>query len=698
MTRFSDDDLEHDEIASGLPDRALPLPQTNALNWTVKPDNGRGSWLFDMTEFASGDATRGLAARPALAAQLAPALRAMLHGKLKTDGASAKSHLRILWLMIESLDLAGHQPVEDVQSIGHSHGALFKTHLLGIPGISDNYARSVFGFLRRALSLARQIAGVASPALLWPTIREPRGLQHKDVDPRFLKILYHHCKRRHAGFLEAAVEGERLLMTGKDPREAKAERTKAWWSNDNWAVFAHRYIQASLEKGALPMKDFAGRATPLRNERWPVQPGPSFLPSGTRTSLDTVRWFVPTVEDAVAAFTIVALHTGWNPETVKAIDISDPLEWSDSRLDGNGDPDSKTATVAIYAMKGRSGEQIAFSLRRPLSHPYQVIQSMISRTEPLRAHLRKEMANLSSLADPTPEDENRKDELAGMIKSPWLFFTLRDNERGGRVGIIDKSSDNKTLRKLMDEAFADSKLLDDLSTRKEALEFLKTFNFSDIRDGFASFLYDNTLFNVLLLKGALGHGSIRATKAYLRQRRQIAERFQRFTMFQEAFFDDIRRNGRVDPTILYARMGGLEITAEGLDRLRDRRNRTRMGMGCLDPANPPKDIAPQHKGGLCVVQRCTLCIHGVVFDDSLSDLAVRAGELRFIRGRVPAERFEGSSFQAEWLAIQVIVEKVYGLVNDRFHSEANERFEQLRRGEVYLFDQIPPSFSIEEAA
>ncbi|MBB5713077.1 hypothetical protein [Sphingomonas xinjiangensis] len=221
--------------------------------------------------------------------------------------------------------------------------------------------------------------------------------------------------------------------------------------------------------------------------------------------------------------------------------------------------------------------------------------------------------------------------------------------------------------------------------------FVERFNFTDIRDGFASFIYDNSMFNILLLKAALGHSKLRVTSAYLRQRRQIAQRFERFTHLQETVFDEIRNFQRVDPTILHVRMSGAAVTDAMVKRLRDARYRTRMGMGCVDPENPPRDLSPDHRGGFCVVQRCTLCVHGVVFEDSLPDLAVRVAELRFIRSHVAAERFEGSTFQAEWLASNLIVERLFYHRQAEFEQAAFSHGEKLARSEVYLFDQIPPS-------
>jgi len=221
---------------------------------------------------------------------------------------------------------------------------------------------------------------------------------------------------------------------------------------------------------------------------------------------------------------------------------------------------------------------------------------------------------------------------------------------------------------------------------------LMTLTPGDLRDGFAAFLYDNSLYNTLLVKQALGHKALQTTRHYLRQRRQIAQRFKEFTHFQEQFFDEIRRFRDVDPTILFLRARFGEVTGEQRRRLLDQRARTRVGMGCLDPCHPPRDLVPDHRGGLCPVQRCTLCRHGVVFEDSLSGLATRMAELHFIRSRTSAERFTGSSFQTEWMATELIVSHLYSDWAKEFADAVELHLLKLQDGKAYLFDQVPPSF------
>lgn len=649
----------------------------------------------DLTEFSEGSQEHGTAPRSSLITELAPAIRLLLHGKTKASRAEMVSNLRLLWRILDGFKPMGLDDITSVREFSSAHGAILRRHILGLSK-SAGYSRKLQSSLYQIVALAREVLDSTLPEILWPRIRSGRGTTHNDVDPKFLKALYHHAKRLHAGFLSGAAEASQLIKAGVDPRFATKNRNTVWLSSANWAVFSQAYVTASLSQGSLPMKTFAKRATPLRNARWDLQPGPSFLPESTRTSLDTVRWWVPTVEDAVAAFTLVQTHFGWNPETTKAIDITEPDCWCNDRLDHDADNNSKTSTVAIYALKGRSGEQMGFSLRAPSSHPYQVILAMIKRTEPLRSVLRDRIRELEQRESRSLDEEAQIAELKTMCKSPWLYFAFMIQSNGTRVGVISKSGNNSVLRRLMKEAVqANRRMLKGIP--QEAIDlFLKEFTFSDIRDGFASLLYDNSMYNIFILKAALGHGNVSATYHYIRQRQQIANRFRRFTDFQEVFFDSVARLKNIDPTIIFARLNNIELGEEQIRALLDYRQRTRMGMGCFDPKNPPADIAPGHNGGVCAVQRCTLCIHGVVFNDSLSDLAVRAAELEFIRKRTAMDRFHGSTFHEEWLAIHVIVEFTLSERLGEFRELSQKHLQKLENGGAYLFDQIPPDMRWDE--
>jgi hypothetical protein len=71
---------------------------------------------------------------------------------------------------------------------------------------------------------------------------------------------------------------------------------------------------------------------------------------------------------------------------------------------------------------------------------------------------------------------------------------------------------------------------------------------------------------------------------------------------------------------------------------------------------------------------------------------IRIAELQFIRSRVPADRFAGSSFQSEWIATDFVVSRLYPTRLEEFTATVGRHLADLQNGNAYLFDQIPPSF------
>ena len=657
------------------------------LKWEVRPHDGRPSFDCDLTEFAVGATKKGITPRTKLIRDLAPSIRADSVGKSKSSIVLVLVYLRQFWRFLDHVVAMGAPEVIDCQHVTNAHGQIYKTWLLQDSALDPSSARAPLNTARHLVSDARRRNGTKAWRLLWPTIEQKRSIQHKDVDPEILRPLYSVLKAQHATSGRVIREGSELLSRGIDPRQIGGGRDAAAWSNEaNVAVVSAHYLKRALEGHKSDTSGF-----PI-GFRIPTAYGST--PTRMRTPIETIRWFVPDFEDAVASYLLVLLHLGWNPETAFSIDVSSNAAWCDWRLGVEGC--DQTGTVAIYGHKGKVGkEQVAFSLSKPAGHPYRVIQSMIERTKLLRAALHDRRAGLGDVKECTVEQRREAEAIDRMIRSPWLFFSRTGKGIGGRVGCLMASPNlNVMMRSFCWKALKAALRMHRHEARDRRRRYLALLSLTpgDFRDAFAAFLYDNSLYNELLVKQALGHTSLRTTRHYLRQRRQIAQRFKEFTQFQEQFFAEIVRFRQVDPAILYLRARFGEVSDEQRSRLVNHRMRTRMGMGCLDPTHPPSDLAPDHRGGPCPVQRCTLCRHGVYFEESLPNLAVRIAELQFIRSRVPADRFAGSSFQSEWIATDFVVSRLYPARSEEFTATVKRHLAGLQSGKAYLFDQIPPSF------
>jgi len=634
---------------------------TNSLTWPVPAQRGAPSFTVDLTPFAKGDNRLGLPARPVLIGQLAPEFRTWSLDKSEGTIVASISYLRAFWRLIAALDERSRPLQDDITAITPAVGALFKNYLLYDLRVGTSFARRCLKTTQALIEPTRSRLGILSHRVLWPTVQEKRGTLHKDVDPAAAGRLYKAAKEVVRRFGRAHAEGKALLQ---DRREALPVSSTSS-SPGEVACLTRCCLDDMLREPAALVHEIASRffRRPRTISVWPRG-------YAEDRPFDRYRWFVPLAEDTVACLTLVLLHTGWNLDTVFNIDISSLDTWCQQRLGSDAEE-----TVAIFSNKGRTNrEQVAFSLTRPEFHPYRLIKDMTEHTEPLRADLRRKLAAVEK-EPPTPSRQDRLLKLRKAIASPWLFLKINGSSGDpitGRVGVLERQGTFLVLfRTLLASAGLDL-----------------TLKPSDMRDAFASFLYENSLYNILLVKRALGHQSLDATKHYLRQRRMLAQRFADFTAWSDGLFDEIKRFQTVDPTILYIRVRFGDITADQRRRLADYRLRTRMGMGCLEPEHPPDQIAPMHSGGLCTVQRCILCRHGVIFNDSFVPLAQRLAELHVIRGHTPIDRWHASSFQTEWIAIEATVERVFPRRAQEFAEAMQAHLGRLQRGEAYLFDQI----------
>ncbi|MEK7886554.1 tyrosine-type recombinase/integrase [Burkholderia contaminans] len=645
-------------------------PDVDSLTWRV-PARGRAkSFVVDLTPFAIGVPETGIPAKPLLIRQLAVEFRRSSMTKAEATVAVDLNKLRLFWRFLGMLEIHGPPLRDDLSSITPTTGAMLKNYVINELRYSVDTARKAIKTIQALVEATRQRLNLVPHVLVWPTVQLGRGTIHRDVDPQALRHLYNEAKSVVRRCSLAYQEGQELLTTGIDPRvqvNGRFRTSPAWYEPANVAWLTKHCLDHMLSSRSVNLRELASDFY-VKPDRTAL-----ILPRGYEqgTLFDRFRWFAPQLDEIAAAVTLVLLHTGWNIDTVFNIDISSMEQWCQERLTSDAGQ-----TVAIYGNKGRTHrEQVAFCLMRPEFHPYKVIKNLIDRTEILRNSLRMRLADIKENVQ-SADRQDRVVELERAISTPWLFLRgSMNDETFGRVGVLNprtmSGSFRESFQAMLRTAGIDEKLTP-----------------SDLRDGFASFVYDNSLFNILLVKRALGHQNLSATKHYLRQRRMLSQRFADYTAWSDGLFEDVRRFQAVDPTILYIRARFGDVTEDQRRRLSDYRLRTRMGMGCLDPENPPRTVAPAHQGGNCSVQRCTLCRHGVVFEESFEPLAHRVAELQVIRGHTPLDRWEASSFQAEWIAIEATVARVFQQRAEEFEAAVEAHVNRLRDGTCFLFDEI----------
>ncbi|WP_129587738.1 hypothetical protein [Herbaspirillum robiniae] len=363
--------------------------------------------------------------------------------------------------------------------------------------------------------------------------------------------------------------------------------------------------------------------------------------------------FFPNQDDVKNAFHLCLANYGLNVATLLSIDVSQDMLV----------PHPKDSNRFVFTgIKDRAdGEpQYVEGLFKSQGGLGFILTFLIKRTAPLRTELFNRLRNCKEeyvrlLKHTRAEDTDLHDlkkeifELEAGVRSPWLFqrhneicWLHRDNYAKGVSGKIYLRS-----------------LIEDINSRRKDKQQISNLTAKQFRDLFTNRIYFASGGSILTVKARLNHRSPHSTDIYLRNTVIRAEHWKTFMTFSNALWSEIRKRGEIDPTILAKMVYDGQVSDQERARLRDHRNleKSRLGIGCLDPHNPPNRIAPNFVADgkkKCSVHRCVLCYeNAVLLRESIDGLCQRLAELEYLERTMGQEAYLLSSFPEEMENINV---------------------------------------------
>ena len=614
----------------------LPRPvEERPLHW-LTTDNRCGTVRYDITELAEGvdgsDRRKSsFKGRPGLARALVPALQELTRGVSSEVGERVMVSMRHLFRFLDLHDDRSQRPVRSLADITSETGYLYRAYLLETP---RRVNPQILAKTHEVLETARRLQGL--PEIEWPIIRKAEvPLIHDDVDPLAVARVRAYALRR---FRQGALMrlGAIAPVIGDDPLDPACI-----------AGLLHEEIKLSALHAA-PLcderLDFRRRCFAYhRRQKRILQFG-----AGDEGPLAYASLFAPTSEEVICAYTVIAADTGWI-DGAKGIDMT--TTWFIERDLANDGPDPHDRGIVI-ARRPKTDVLLRYVSTRSNLSVYGVLKRLEARSAFLRDLVRQRIDGLRSGALPAHAPENEIIRLEERLKSPFLYYNPV-TAPGRRVEMIDSAW--KHFDDLKADLLATKHAQRWSASDREAVQRLQ---FSDLRDGFAARVLEESGGNLFAVKAALGHKRTSSTLHYVAQRRQIAEAFRKFSAFTGVLIEEVEGGYRIDPRVLMARCYRADdirtLTPEQRRALSG--PRTRMGMGCAAPTDPPEDIAPGHrKGDICSVQRCVLCHHGYFFPEepgAMEALAERLGELFHARTSIALELFSTSSLHVELTSIE----------------------------------------------
>jgi hypothetical protein len=349
----------------------------------------------------------------------------------------------------------------------------------------------------------------------------------------------------------------------------------------------------------------------------------------------------PNGDDIRCAFQLCLANTGWNPAVFLSLNVDDPFI--------EEHPKDPTRYI-LRGFKDRGGsEQVSKGLFKSQGGAGFMLRFLVENTLPLRNQLKQELKqSREDLESGNPKNteerlalQERVRALERGIRSLWLFVSPVGK------GIHWLGDDNYNRRDYLSSVIAD------INKRQPADKQLARLTPGDFRDAYAARIYHSSGGSILAVMRALNHKRIDTTGVYLDNTLLKEEHAKMFATYSEALWHEVKVHRRIDPSIIakWSRDGA--VTQDERDRLKTYREllRSRIGVGCKDPLNPPKRLAPSFTADgkkHCSVQRCLLCAeHAVVFPDSLPGICKRLAELHYLKANMSLPAYLESEFGTE---------------------------------------------------
>lgn len=592
---------DYPDASIDLTELALGAPETKT---------GSGAYIW------SG----GFTGRPGLLGDLMPGLTASLHGRSRRNAQSILTALRSFWRYLDAREAhfasqgIARPRVEHLRQIT---GVIFEAWLQ--PGPDGAWAQAAVAYGKNLRPIIEQALHDHDLDELHTGAIPARERIPKDTasDEEGISLI-RYLRSRCLSILQRWRNADVLAAQGRDlvalHRRAGHKGIKAWGEVTESDL--HSTYRALATSIGIPAPELAELWSSLgysatKNKR------PGWWPQNV--ALDDISTGLYPSSREVSIFALAATaRLAWNPATLLNLDVN---YWCS---------DYDEDHVWMFSVKARTGSyQHGVSDRRKPSSAYQLVTRLIERSAPLRDWIAQnpEAHPLSTRA----------------LRSPWVGLSRKP----GELLFVGDPETTDTLNAWLRHCIHEH------NQQPGAIQ-VRDMGVSDFRDVAAAVMYRDSRYSLWLMQLLLGHRNQGTTTAYGFRHATRQETHRQVLRVVEAALDQAREDGAIDPTLIRAKIEGVEITPEGVARLNAyRATRTYAGANCIDPTSPPKEIDPTHPrdgktkcvfGHLCVAKACP---RAIVLKDSVDRIARSAAEYEWRRERLGGVRWTNSSAEAE---------------------------------------------------
>lgn len=588
----------------------------------------------------------GFSGRPGLLNDLMPAITVSYRDRPLISCQNLKGALRAFWRFLDTYEewqRDNGRPIPRIDRLHHISGAILD--LFSQPGPENRWkqANDTRAAQLRALILdAVHLHGL--PELNMSTLARRRGSPRDTPTDEEGLSLIRYLRGEVAGIFRRWQRADALAATGRDlitllaGRSGRVPRELAATEAD-----AHATYRALIQRVGHPLPHVKQllHALQLGTEGnhqipmwWPRYSGLN-LPPG-RSEGDRVSWMdcssglYPNSADIATCVLLCLARSAWNPSTLLNLDIED---WH-----ATYDKDH----AWIYAPKDRVRGVLQHTISST-HHPtniYHIIRRLIQRNDSLRHWVR---GNKDSVLQP---------EIA--LRTPWLGTS---NKPADLLFVADPRRAT-TLNNWLTRHITNHNEWPGRKTNVRAMTC------GDFRDIAAAIMYRESRYSTWTLMLMLGHKNMSTTRIYGYRHSTRQESHKLVAQVLDNTLQQIGDTRSWDSVLTRAKIEGVQVTADGVQRLNDyRRSRTYSGAICQRPLEPPISIDPNHprdgmtpciQGHLCVARKCP---HATVLNDSLSDICKTVAELEWRQAHTGLVRFATGSEERDLHYLQQTIKQ-----------------------------------------
>lgn len=451
----------------------------------------------------------------------------------------------------------------------------------------------------------RLLKTVGVPADVIPPnpANDPIPELREELDETSARHFLNSAKRDARAMIDRYHQAEELISRGRDPRRAAGSKNGAWDQIENRLWLCREVIGFHPTSGKnLIALGLRGIIRSMEKRPGAVVIDPEHGAVQENGVLAHLRFYLPSLADLAPFIALLMIRSNVNLQCVADVQASNGWSEPYARSFTHDEEPERWTWIILPKLRGAQGHKrkrgdqkyakvskaparIKFpSLKRPWSHPFQVLSFVQKMTAPLRAEINRRISELSLKSDLSSGERKELDRLQ-FIKGD--MFVYRTEYQITSLKLVTRGA-QKTPLPLV-QVFE---------------RYGLTAGVRQLRDANLQFGFRGSGHNLLILHLLARHSTHETAAAYARRR----EFFRR----SEALFVEI-----FDRSVALVRSSNYSIEnlrkalkESGLEDWQivnalDPNNRSRYGNRCGDPTSPPEpfnNCTPP--GHLCRGQDC----------------------------------------------------------------------------------------------